>query len=105
MLESVDFSSKLTYIGTSGLAYCISLTTVGDLSGIKSMGSNVFNGCKLLKYLKFTQTVPPSIGDMVFYGSTYNIYVPDNSVSVYQSATNWSTYASRIKALSTFVEP
>ena len=32
------------------------------------------------------------------------IYVPDNLVSQYQTATNWSTYADRIKPLSQYVE-
>lgn len=32
------------------------------------------------------------------------IYVPDNLVSQYQTATNWSTYANRIKPLSQYVE-
>lgn len=29
-----------------------------------------------------------------------NIYVPDASVTAYKEATNWSTYASRIKGIS-----
>lgn len=47
-------------------------------------------------------TTPPSLGNANAFGSTNNcpIYVPDASVEAYKGATNWNTYADRIKPLS-----
>lgn len=33
-------------------------------------------------------------------GNTCPIYVPDNAVDTYKTATNWSAYADRIKPIS-----
>lgn len=44
---------------------------------------------------------PPTMGAAPFSGTTVStIYVPDASVTAYQEATGWVSYASRIKAIS-----
>jgi hypothetical protein len=51
-------------------------------------------------------TAPPTLGSNAL-GNTPSamlIYVPDASVDAYKAATNWSTYASRIKPLSEYTE-
>lgn len=40
-----------------------------------------------------------------FYNGEGSIYVPDNLVDAYKTATNWATLANMIKPLSTFVNP
>ena len=47
-------------------------------------------------------TTPPTFGGDSFdyNGSPTFIYVPDVSVSAYSEATNWKSYASKIKPLS-----
>ena len=38
------------------------------------------------------------------YATVDKIYVPNESVDTYKTATNWSTYADIIKPLSEYVE-
>ena len=59
------------------------------------------------KYLKCLPIIPPTHdsneGESAFRTQQiYNIYVPDASVDLYKSATNWTFLASRIKSLSQF---
>lgn len=47
-------------------------------------------------------TTPPSLQSTAFNStnSTFKIYVPSASVNAYKTATNWSSFASRIQAIS-----
>lgn len=83
-LIKIDFSS-LTSIAAYSFRNCSKLSTVIiRTSSVCSLGNvNAFNGTP--------------IGDLTGY-----IYVPDNLVSTYQSATNWSEYGSQIKGISEF---
>lgn len=54
-------------------------------------------------------TTPPSLGGPLMgtggnYATIDKIYVPNESVDIYKAATNWSTYADRIKPLSEYIE-
>lgn len=70
---------------------------------IESIGNNAFNGCSALKKLIINSETPPTLGTYAFTGATESlaIYVPysaDHSIlAAYQSATNWSTWASYIQ--------
>ena len=101
-LQSIDFTHmKITSTNDSYyFAYCcFSLTKliIRNMDTIPLLSSNAFTSC------------------YHFYGttnSTYNpeglkdgrIYVPDELVDSYKSATNWSAYADIIVPLSTLVE-
>ena len=52
-------------------------------------------------YVTVLADTPPELGVSGLSGvnAVYAIYVPASSVSAYQSATNWSTYASKIQAI------
>ena len=43
--------------------------------------------------------MPPTLGDDVFgeHNTSLKIYVPSGSLSAYQSATGWSSYASLLE--------
>ena len=46
-------------------------------------------------------TTPPTLSNTGAIPSTIRaIYVPDASVEVYKAATNWSSFASKIKGVS-----
>lgn len=74
----------------------------GAFQDIRS--GTVVNACTIRSYA----TVPPAcpnssaLGDVAYCKA---IYVPDESVDAYKSATGWSSYATKIKALSKYVEP
>lgn len=57
-----------------------------------------------LKFVIIEATTPPSIESNSFARSTCPIYVPDESVTAYKEATNWSAYADRIKPLSEYAQ-
>jgi len=47
---------------------------------------------------------PPTLGSNAFnYTNNCPIYVPSQSVAAYKTAANWSTYASKIRAIPTTV--
>ncbi len=126
-IVSVRLSNKCTSIGDGAFGSCNSLTDISNTDKVvnfgkssflyapltkfvfedvcESIGNSAFSSCKKLTYIKCLPAIPPSLGENAFsYGSSCPIYVPDDSVDTYKSATNWSAYASRIKALSTFVD-
>lgn len=75
---------------------------------LTSIGDKAFFECKGLRTVIIRNTVPPTIGQYAFYcyNSNYDyiinsnlvIYVPDASVTAYQTA--WSEYASHIQPIS-----
>lgn len=77
VLESVVLSEYVTNISGSAFAYCSNLNSITCLA-----------------------TTPPTINKNAFVDShDCPIYVPSESVNAYKTATNWSTYASRIQAI------
>ena len=99
-LTSINIPSGVTSIDGYAFEFCYSLTSVVIPSGVTSIGNDVFWGCTGLSSVTVLATTPPALGTDSF-GNTNDcpIYVPSQSVSAYKSATNWSTYASRIRAI------
>lgn len=84
-IKKVDFH-KITYFGFSIFSGCTNFETlIVRTPSVAQMGSS-----NLLTNTKIA-------------GGTGYIYVPDNLVDSYKTATNWSTYASQIKGLSELV--
>lgn len=97
-LTSITIPSKITSMQDGIFSYCEDLTDV-TLSG-GSITSNLFIGCKKLSHLKLTKSSVVALGYM---NALYNtkllagggiVVVPDNLVSNYKSAANWSKLAS-----------
>ena len=98
-IESIKLSN-VTSIGKGAFRGCSSLTSV-SFPLVTSIGSAAFNGCSSLTTiyvgtesdtvctLSSTNAIPSSVTD---------IYVPASLVDSYKSATNWSSYADKIKA-------
>lgn len=64
--------------------------------------SNTFDECTNLQWVIFKPITPPTLGGSAFIRNTAIIYVPDGSLEAYKTATNFSTYADRIKPISEF---
>lgn len=90
-------------LGDNAFQYCSSLEKV-DLSKVTYIGGGCFSNCNILRSVIIRTESVCTAGSISFYQSTPNIYVPDNLVSQYKSASNWSEYASLIKPLSEYVE-
>lgn len=101
-LTSVNIPNSVVSIGKSAFASCSGVANVTIGSGVTSIGNTVFGWCFSLASVTINATNPPNIGSGVFdYGSDfYLLYVPDNSVNAYKTASGWSKYASRIKPMS-----
>ena len=98
-LLSVTIPDSVTTMGNS-FQSCTGLTSITIPSGVTSM-LNTFQNCTGLTSITCLPITPPTIDSFSFSGSDCPIYVPAESVSAYQSASDWSTYASRIQAIPT----
>lgn len=97
---------KVTKLDNYVFRGCIAITNMDILSeNFTSIGTGCFQNCTALEKLILRTTTPPTLnsnalaGTLIASGTGY-IYVPDESISAYQSATNWSTYAAQIKPIS-----
>lgn len=100
-LSAFDFDG-ITSIGRSAFFQCSGMTSITLPSGLASIADTAFYQCKSLTSITCLATTPPTLGSSVFsLTNDCAIYVPSGSVSAYQSASGWSTYASRIQAIPT----
>ena len=80
---------------------CSNLISVSNIpSGITNI-SWTFNYCSSLKELTFLMITPPTYSSTLQCCSKLeSIYVPDESVDTYKTATGWSEFADKLKPLS-----
>ena len=105
-LTSVSFPNA-TSIGQYAFYECSGLTSV-SLPNATSIGQYAFRNCYKLTTL-YVGTESDTVCTLSFGAipSNYNvtdIYVPESLVDSYKSATNWSSYADKIKAYEQPVE-
>ena len=100
---------ELLSLGTNCFQICTSLKKV-DLPKVMSIPNYAFKGCSALDTLVIRKTgttlsmSSQSIVDTAIAKGNGYIYVPDDLVDTYKTATTWSTYADQIKPLSEYVE-
>lgn len=105
-LTSVSFSSnshssnsQLTTIKAYAFRGCISLEMIILPSTVTSLGNEIFLGCTNLSNITVRATIPPTLGTDAFLDITnFTIYVPEDSVELYKTASGWSNYADKIQA-------
>ena len=101
-----EIPSNITSIPSSCFNGCSSLTKIDILSeNLSAIYAYAFDYCSKLSQVIIRNTTPPTLKNNAFRNTpiasgTGYIYVPDGSVSAYQTATNWSAYASQIKGIS-----
>ena len=106
-LENLELSDVLTTLGESTFYGCSKLPFVDLSATLTTINTYAFYNCSALTTVIVRATTPPSLGANAFNNTpiaqgTGTIYVPDASVDAYKAATNWSTYADRIKPLSEY---
>ena len=96
-----ELPSTLTTIYINTFMGCTSLGSIRIPSGVTSIEGNAFKNCSNLENVYVYGLTTPTLGSDVFSGTSgeLNIYVPAASEAAYEAATNWSTYASNIKAM------
>ena len=98
-LTSITIPDSVTSITNYAFYNCHALASITIPDSVTNIGNNAFQHCySILKY-HFTSITPTTLGTNVFSGITSDtvIYVPQESVEAYKTATNWSTYASYIQ--------
>lgn len=113
------YAPKVTSVTNSGMHYCQGLKTA-DFLALNKISNNAFACCYSLTALIIRSETICTLGNTNAFSycyhilgtrnSTHNpsglkdgyIYVPDDLVDSYKSATNWSTYADQIKPLSEY---
>ena len=108
-LVSVNLPNVKTAYGGS-FQSCTELKEA-DFSNATSINSNAFYGCSKLEKLILRRTsgictlanVNAFTNSSIVSGTGF-VYVPKELLSKYQSATNWSTYASQIRAIEDYPE-
>ena len=100
-LVSITIPSGVTNIGNYAFNGCLNLASISIPSSVTSIGKSAFYSCTKLASATVEATTPPTLGTNAFSltDDDFVIYVPAASVSAYQSATNWSMYASKIQAI------
>lgn len=97
---NLNIPNSVTSIGNYAFSGCSGLTTVNIPNSVTSIGEGAFGGCSGLTSVTCLATTPPAIESDTFKDTnSCPIYVPADSVNAYKSASGWSTYASRIQAI------
>lgn len=101
-LASVTIPESVTSIGSNAFGNCYTLTSVKIPKSVTSIGSNVFSYCYGMVFYDFTtHTAVPTLSDTsAFAGipADCEIRVPAALYDEWIAATNWATYADKIKA-------
>lgn len=96
-LKKVLVPSTVTSIEDSAFSSCYSLAMMVIPSSVTSIANRAFTDLYGMSEYHFKSTTPPTLGGSSVFTrirSDCKIYVPANKLSAYQSATNWSDYAS-----------
>jgi hypothetical protein len=104
-LETINVPKSVTVLDYEAFRGCTSLKYL-DLRGcnITEVLTRAVWGSSSLKWIAFDVATPPSYDGNSLEGVSCPIYVPDNSVEAYKTATGWTAVASRIKPLSEITE-
>ena len=97
-LASVTIPNGVTSFGSNAFNGARSLALVTVPSTVTSIGNNAFSGCYGMAEYHIKPTSVPTLGTTAFNNiqSDCVIYVPTSKLSDYQTADNWSTYASHM---------
>ena len=103
-LKSIKVSEGQTQIPGATFYACLALVEIDIPSTITNIEQNAFAYCYAIRKYNFTKaTAIPTLGNTnAFTGIQADciIVVPDNLLTAWKAATNWSTYASYIKGAS-----
>lgn len=103
-----QFNGGFTKIGQNCFANSTRLQILDFHNGVTEIRDRAFDGCTALKSLIFRSTTPPTLytpdqtnalDTLYSVNTSFNIYVPAESLELYRNAPGWSTYASLIRAI------
>lgn len=100
LIEEINLPETLISIGANVLTNCKNLRQIEIPVNVTEIGQATFQNCENLEKVVLQPLTPPTLGSYNHSGNQARWYVPDESLSDYQAATNWSAFASRIKGIS-----
>lgn len=87
-------------IGRNAFYQCGQLDNIILGENLQSIGASAFYGCSNLTEMTILATTPPTLSNKnAISSATTTIYIPAGTLSAYQSATNWSNFASKFVEL------
>lgn len=98
-VNHVYISTSLTEIKTTDFYRCYSLCKLVVPASVTSIATKAFQDCYGMREYHFKSTTPPTLDNADAFTNIQSdcvIYVPSASLTAYQGATNWSTYASQM---------
>ena len=128
-LANITIPSSVTAMGANAFYGCTSLTDITIPSSVLDIGANAFRNCSAMASvtidnpsslniqnyafrsiatnvaggctITLTGSTPPTITANTFTGASIaKIIVPQGSLTAYQTATNWATYANLMEEAS-----
>lgn len=95
-IVSVNMSNSVKSIGSNSFYYCKELSTLTIGKNVASIGSSAFRGCTSLTEITVLAKQPPILTSKYSLPDTIQtIKIPVGTTSLYESATNWSTFAGK----------
>ena len=99
-LTSITIGDGITHIGNYSFQDCYRLKSITIPSGVTYIGQVAFYGCSNLTTMTILAMTPPTLSSTnAISSATTKIYIPAGTLSAYQSATNWSSFASKFVEL------
>ena len=97
-LSSITIPNGVTSIKSNAIQSCYSISGITIPDSVTAIGNSAFNNCYGLKEFHLLSTTPPTLDSAITnIPSDLVIYVPQGSLSAYQTATNWSSAASKMQ--------
>ena len=98
-LTSITIPDSVNIINQYAFERANGLTSITIPENVTSIGDYAFRNASNLQTIKIKATTPPTAGNSLFKGceKLRKIYVPVGTLSSYQTATNWTSYANKME--------
>ena len=96
-LTAIKIPESVTSIGSLAFSGCKSLTNIKIPENVTSIATSAFSNCYGMGEYHLLPTTPPTLANTNVFNNIQpdcKIYVPKGSLNAYQTASNWSNYAS-----------
>ncbi len=91
-LETITIPNSVTKIGKSAFNVCSTLSSITLSENLTEIGNWAFDDCNNLKEVICYAPQPPTISKYTFSDISPTVYVPENTVTIYQNAPYWMTF-------------